>query len=167
MATSNIPAPDVVTYTPPGISWTAPEKSRPWQQPPQYTDIMDVANSYIIALSSEGAMDNVLDALETKVPISVIAQSVMLNGVSEGRHTMDAGLLVMPVIMEMMLSIAMLNDIKTVMYPDDYDKDSTVSNRTARLAVEKAMKKIEAAAEPAKEEKPVGGLMARKQKEVV
>ena len=167
MATSNIPAPDVVTYTPPGISWTAPEKSRPWQQPPQYTDIMDVANSYIIALSSEGAMDNVLDALETKVPISVIAQSVMLTGVSEGRHTMDAGLLVMPVLMEMMLSIAMLNDIKTVMYPDDYDKDSTVSNRTARLAVEKAMKKIEAAAEPAKEEKPVGGLMARKQKEVV
>jgi hypothetical protein len=128
---------------------------------------MDVANSYIIAFSSENAMDNMLDALETKVPISVIAQSIMLNGVSEGRHTMDAGLLVMPVLMEMMLSIAMLNDIKTVMYPDDYDKDSTVSSRTARLAVEKAMKKIEAAAEPAKEEKPVGGLMARKQKEVV
>jgi hypothetical protein len=167
MATNNIPAPDVVTYTAPGISWTAPEKSRPWQQPPQYTDIMDVANSYIIAFSAENAMDNMLDALETKVPISVIAQSIMLNGVSEGRHTMDAGLLVMPVLMEMMLSIAMLNNIKTVMYPDDYDKDSTVSNRTARLAVEKAMKKIEAAAEPAKEEKPVGGLMARKQKEVV
>jgi hypothetical protein len=159
MATNNIPAPDVVTYTAPGISWTAPEKSRPWQQPPQYTDIMDVANSYIIAFSSENAMDNMLDALETKVPISVIAQSIMLNGVSEGRHTMDAGLLVMPVLMEMMLSIAMLNDIKTVMYPDDYDKDSTVSSRTARLAVEKAMKKIEAAAEPAKEEKPVGGLI--------
>jgi hypothetical protein len=112
-------------------------------------------------------MDNMLDALETKVPISVIAQSIMLNGVSEGRHTMDAGILVMPVLMEMMLSIAMLNNIKTVMYPDDYDKESTVSNRMARLAVKKAMEKIEAAAEPAKEEKPVGGLMARKQKEVV
>ena len=158
---------DVIQPVAPGISWTAPEKSRPWQQPPQYTDIMDVANSYIIAFSTENAMDNMLDALETKVPISVIAQSIMLNGVSEGRHTMDAGILVMPVLMEMMLSIAMLNNIKTVMYPDDYDRESTVSNRTARLAVEKAMKKIEAAAEPAKEEKPVGGLMARKQKEVV
>jgi hypothetical protein len=167
MATSNITAPDVVTYTPPGISWTAPEKSRPWQQPPQYTDIMDVANSYIIAFSAENVMDDMLDALETKVPISVIAQSIMLTGVSEGRHTMDAGILVMPVIMEMLLSIAMLNDIKTVMYPNDYDRESTVSNRTARLAVEKAMKKIEVAAEPAKEEKPVSGLMARKQKEVV
>ena len=69
MATNNIPAPDVVTYTAPGISWTAPEKSRPWQQPPQYTDIMDVANSYIIAFSAENAMDNMLDALETKVPM--------------------------------------------------------------------------------------------------
>jgi len=79
---------------------------------------------------------------------------------------MDSGILVMPVIMEMMLSIAMLNDIKTVMYPDDYDKESSVSNRVAKMAVKKAMEKIEAAVEPTKEEKPVGGLMARKQKEV-
>jgi hypothetical protein len=35
------------------------------------------------------------------------------------------------------------------------------------MAVKKAMEKIEAVAEPAKEEKPVSGLMARKQKEVV
>jgi len=167
MATSNIPALDVVTYTAPGISWTAPEKSRPWQQPPQFTNIMDVVNSYITSMSSEETMDNILDALETKVPISVIAQSIMLTGVSEGKHTMDAGILVMPVIMEMMLSIAMLNDVETVLYPDDYDKQSSVSNRVARMAVKKAMEKIEAVAEPAKEEKPVGGLMARKQKEVV
>jgi len=167
MAKSNIPAFDVVTYTAPGISWTAPEKSRPWQQPPQFTNIMDVVNSYITSMSSEETMDNILDALETKVPISVIAQSIMLTGVSEGKHTMDAGILVMPVIMEMMLSIAMLNDVETVLYPDDYDKQSSVSNRVARMAVKKAMEKIEAVAEPAKEEKPVSGLMARKQKEVV
>jgi len=167
MAKSNIPALDVVTYTAPGISWTAPEKSRPWQQPPQFTNIMDVVNSYITSMSSEETMDNILDALETKVPISVIAQSIMLTGVSEGKHTMDAGILVMPVIMEMMLSIAMLNDVETVLYPDDYDKQSSVSNRVARMAVKKAMEKIEAVAEPAKEEKPVSGLMARKQKEVV
>ena len=166
MAKSNIPALDVVTYTAPGISWTAPEKSRPWQQPPQFTNIMDVVNNYIISMSSEETMDNILDALETKVPISVIAQSIMLTGVSEGKHTMDSGILVMPVIMEMMLSIAMLNDVETVLYPDDYDKQSSVSNRTARMAVKKAMEKIEAAVEPTKEEKPVGGLMARKQKEV-
>jgi glucosamine--fructose-6-phosphate aminotransferase (isomerizing) len=54
-----------------------------------------------------------------------------------------------------------------VLYPDDYDKQSSVSNRVARMAVKKAMEKIEAVAEPAKEEKPVSGLMARKQKEVV
>ena len=30
---------DLVSYTAPGISWTAPEKSRPWLQPPQLTDI--------------------------------------------------------------------------------------------------------------------------------
>ena len=167
MAKSNIPALDVVTYTAPGISWTAPEKSRPWQQPPQFTNIMDVVNSYITSMSSEETMDNILDALETKVPISVIAQSIMLTGVSEGKHTMDAGILVMPVIMEMMLSIAMLNDVETVLYPDDYDKQSSVSNRVARMAVKKAMEKIEAVAEPAKEEKPVSGLMARKHKDVV
>jgi DNA integrity scanning protein DisA with diadenylate cyclase activity len=157
---------DVVTYTPPGISWTAPEKSRPWQQPPRYVKVSDVANMYVQLISSEETANEMLDSLETKVPLSSIAESLMLGGVANGMHTIDAGILVMPVIMEMLQTIATFNKIKTVMYADEYDKASSVPNRVAMMAVKQAVSKLEPKEQ---EEEPMvkaGGLMSRKNKEV-
>ncbi len=159
---------DLVNYTPPGISWTAPEKSRPWQQPPQLTDISKVALYYIATISDEELMDDLLDSIETTVPLAVIAEAMMLNGVSSGVHTLDAGILSMPVIIEMLQNLAIAHGTEYVIYPDDYDKKVTVSNRVARLAVQKAMKKIEGAEEeeePEVEEQPKGFM--RKRKEVM
>lgn len=158
---------DLVNYTPPGISWTAPEKSRPWQQPPQLTDISKVALYYIATISDEELMDDLLDSIETTVPLAVIAEAMMLNGVSSGVHTLDAGILSMPVIIEMLQNLAIAHGTEYVIFPDDYDKKVTVSNRVARLAVQKAMKKIEGAEEeePEIEEQPKGFM--RKRKEVM
>ena len=161
---------DLVNYTAPGISWTAPEKSRPWLQPPQLTDISRVALYYIATISDEEMMDDMLDSLETSIPLAVIAQAMMMNGVSNGVHTLDAGILVMPVIIEMIESLALSHKMKYVIYPDDYDKQVSVSNRVAKLAVEKAMNKnpmVEEEEEmPEMETKPTG-LGSRKQKEVM
>lgn len=160
---------DLVSYTAPGISWTAPEKSRPWLQPPQLTDISRVALYYIATISDEEIMDDMLDSLETSIPLAVIAQAMMMNGVSNGVHTLDAGILVMPVIIEMLESLAMSHDVEYVVYPDDYDKQVSVSNRVAKLAVEKAMNKnpmMEDEEEEEMEVKPTG-LGSRKQKEVM
>lgn len=161
---------DLVSYTAPGISWTAPEKSRPWLQPPQLTDISRVALYYIATISDEEIMDDMLDSLETSIPLAVIAQAMMMNGVSNGVHTLDAGILVMPVIIEMLESLAMSHDVEYVVYPDDYDKQVSISNRVAKLAVQKAMNKNPMEEEeeemPEVESKPIG-LGSRKQKEVM
>jgi len=161
---------DLVSYTAPGISWTAPEKSRPWLQPPQLTDISRVALYYIATISDEEIMDDMMDSLETSIPLAVIAQAMMMNGVSNGVHTLDAGILVMPVIIEMIESLAISHKVKYVIYLDDYDKQVSVSNRVAKLAVEKAMNKnpmVEEEEEmPEMETKPTG-LGSRKQKEVM
>jgi len=161
---------DVVSYTPPGISWTAPEKSRPWQQPPQLVDMMDVSGYYIMNMSSDEMLDDLLDVVETPVPLAVTAEAMMLQGVSNGIHSVDMGILVMPVIIEMLITIAKHNKSEYTIYPDDYDKEAKVSNRVARLAVERAMKKIESKDVSEEEEMPVvkepKGLMA-KRKEVM
>lgn len=168
MANTNVA--NLISYTPPGVSWTAPEKSRPWQNPPKLVNISDVAGYYIDNLSNPDTMNDMLDAVETAVPLSVIAEAMMMSGVSKGVHTLDAGILVMPIIIEMLQSIAVINKTKFVIYPDDYDKEVTVSNRVVRLAVQKAMKKVEGvdATEAEQEVSPAEptGLMARKQKEV-
>jgi len=159
---------DLVSYTAPGISWTAPEKSRPWLQPPQLTDISRVALYYIATISDEEMMDDMLDSLETSIPLAVIAQAMMMNGVSNGVHTLDAGILVMPVIIEMIESLALSHKMKYVIYPDDYDKQVSVSNRVAKLAVEKAMNKNPMVEEEEEEmEVKPKGLGSRKQKEVM
>jgi hypothetical protein len=166
MKKSKLTPTDVITPVAPGISWTAPEKSRPWQQPPQLTNISDVAQRYLDMFSNPDTIMYTLDALETQVPLSVLAESIMLNSVSEGLHTMDAGILVMPVIIEILASVATSQQIEYTIYPDEIEKQTVVPPRIAKMAVQKAMEKIDVMVEEVETAKPVG-LMARKQKEMV
>jgi len=167
MATKQLPVSQALMSVPAGISWTAPEKSRNWQKPPKLVKITDVVKYYMAAISSEELASDMLDVLETDIPLSVIAESMMLSHVSEGLHTIDAGILAMPIIMEMLKTVAMLNNINTKDYASDFDKDEKVSNRVVKQAIAQVFKTIETPAaevEPAEEAVQPMGLMARKTK---
>jgi len=167
MATKQLPVSQALMSVPAGISWTAPEKSRNWQKPPKLVKITDVVKYYMAAISSEELASDILDVLETDIPLSVIAESMMLSHVSEGLHTIDAGILAMPIIMEMLKTVAILNNINTKDYASDFDKDEKVSNRVVKQAIAQVFKTIETpAAEvaPAEEAVQPMGLMARKTK---
>lgn len=157
---------DVLQPIAPGISWTAPEKSRPWQQPPQLVNIGEVVQRYMDSFSDPEVMSNAIDAIETKVPLSVMAQSVMLNHVSEGVHTMDMGILVMPVIIELLITLAELSNVEYIVFPDEIEKQNIIPIGVAKLAMKKALESMEKTVEQVQETKPAG-LMARKQKEVM
>jgi len=157
---------DVLQPIAPGISWTAPEKSRPWQQPPQLVNISDVVKKYMDGFSDPEVMSNAIDAIETKVPLSVMAQSIMLNHVSEGVHTLDMGILVMPVIIELLITFAELNNVEYIVFPDEIEKQNIIPIGVAKLAMKKALESMEKTVEQVQETKPAG-LMARKQKEVM
>lgn len=168
MATKPTPV-DVNRPIPPGVSWTDQPKSRPWQQPPRHVKLTDVAQMYMESLMSEDAGNDLLDSLETGIPLSVIAETLMLTGVYKGMHTIDMGILVMPIIMETLKSVAMFNNIDTKMYASDYDKEEAVSPRVIKQAVANVFsEKLPMEEEPVMEaEPPMGGLMGRKNKEVV
>lgn len=158
---------DMAVPVPPGVSWTAPPKGRPWSAPPKAVSVAAVAKGYIDALGQAEAANDILDALETGVPLEIIAETFMLGGVSKGRHTLDAGILVMPVILEVLQSIADFNNIETVKFTQELEKGTSIHPRVLR---EFAKKASEVSAEPAAEEAAtpaVAGLMARKSKEVV
>lgn len=145
------------TYTPPGISWTAPEKSRPWLNPPQYVSVQDVCGYYIGVLSDENITDSMLDAIDTGVPLIAIAEATMLNSVANGVHTLDAGILAMPVIIEMLISVAEMDGIDYDIFPEDAaDREKKPSARQVKLAIKKAMEQ-----KPTMEEEPVAEETAR------
>jgi len=165
MATNELTSGQVLQSVPAGISWTAPPKSRAWQNPPKFTKLSDVADTYISKLSSGEMANTVLDAIETKAPLASLAEIIMLSGVQRGIHTLDTGILVMPVIIEMLKTAAMLYDIKTVTYSDEYDTMRTIPTRAIKMAVADLMKAPAEEAEPAPVLKEMkAGLMQRKSK---
>jgi len=163
MATNELTAGQVLQPIPAGISWTAPEKSRAWQNPPKFTKLSDVANNYISMLSSKNMANSVLDAVETKAPLASLAESIMLAGVLKGAHTLDTGILVMPIIIEMLKTVAMIHDIKTVTYSEEYDDMRSIPTRAVKMALASNMEMpTEEMSSPVEELKT--GLMQRKTK---
>ena len=169
MAQNNATVGEMFQPIPPGVSWTAPPKSRPWLNPPTDVNVVDIANTYISLLGSEEMVNDILDALETETPLSLIAESLLLNGVSAGKHTLDAAVLVMPVVIEVLKTIAVLNKIETVTFPKELEKGMTIHPRVLKQTIEDMTKRAGGVVE----DEPVvvtptdKGLMARKKKEGV
>lgn len=159
----NLSPADVILPNPPGISWTAPPKSRPWLNPPKYVDLQDVAQNYVDILSSPETVDGLIDAVETEVPIASLAEAVMLAGVYKGMHTLDMGTLVMPIIMEMLVTAAELHKVKYTMYAEDA-VSTPISDKIIREAIKEATSsKAQPIEQPVEPEVNLTGLMSRKE----
>jgi len=163
MADPKVTPMDMLQSVPPGISWTAEDQGRPWLRPPKFTNLSDVAQMYIDRLSAPQAINDLLDALETEVPLATLAEALMLNGVGGGMHTLDSGILVMPIIMEMMKTVAVFHGIETTNFASDLDAKTTIHPRVAREALLKSMEQIKTGIPEETPEglAPSGGLMAK------
>lgn len=120
----------------PGMGMTHEVGARPWQQPPQYTEIDDVAQFYLAKMEDEAFNDNVLNLLETKMPVTMVANALQTTGVMNGVHTIDVGMLTLPIIMEMIMFLA---DSEGIDYVSGTERDinSEVMDTSIELAVDK------------------------------
>jgi hypothetical protein len=160
---ANLSPVDIIKPVPPGISWTAEPRGRPWSTPPKFVKVSDVAQGYVTNLSSANMINNTLDAIETGVPLAALANAMMLSGVASGIHTVDAGILVVPVIIEMLKTIAEIHGVKYQVFEEDEDA-GVIPNRVVKQAIKKASSGIvEEVVEPQVE---LSGLMARKPKKM-
>lgn len=155
-----------------GQSLTTELGNRPWQQPPRFTTVEQAIEYYIPRLTDEDAQDQLLDVLEMGVPVTTIANSLQIGGVMQGLHTVDVGMLVMPVIMEMIAFIADDAGIEYSMGTEKRVDSDKISDSKIALALKKAKDKR---GEPAEKEMsleelvseeematPMSGLMARR-----
>jgi len=109
----------------PGMSLTHELGARPWQSPSQFNTVDDAIEFYMSRMTSEEFMEQLVDVMEMGVPVATIANTIQLSSVMEGKHTIDVGMLVTPLLMEL---IMMLGDSAGVDYQtglDDPDKDKT------------------------------------------
>ena len=175
MAEMNPDIPEVTHDGPiPGQHLTGPFGDRPWQNPSQYSTVEEALEFYIPRLMDETFSDQLIDVIEMGIPLTAIANSLQLASVMEGKHSIDVGILLMPILIEMLELIATnakieynkgteLKDIKEV-------SDVKLDKIVAKMRGDKEQQDMEAETmedaeiekeEVVEEEEPMG-LMARR-----
>lgn len=149
----------------PGMSLTAEPGSRPWENPPSMVTVEDAIEYYTSKiLKDEEKHDDVLDVLEQGIPVRNFANMLNTSSVMNGKHTLDVGVLVLPVIEELIMTVADMYDVKYITSMEDVIKKVVPSKRQARLAMQEFKKSRNAPAEPTMPEEEVAapkGLMAK------
>jgi hypothetical protein len=156
----------------PGQMMSAELGSRPFQKPPQYATVDEVMDFYAKRIMSPKLRNNMLDVMEMGVPLTSLANQLQGSGVMMGKHTLDVGILIMPVLVEMLAYIGDEEGIEYDMGMDDpeedpdkfRDADIYKAIQSVKGKMEKAEDAVEEepvpSAEPVVEEKSTG-LMAR------
>ena len=150
-----------------GQSLTAELGNRPWQKPPQYTTVEEALDFYIPRLTDVETQDDLMNVIELGIPLTTIADALQSGGTMDGKHTIDVGILIIPVLIE---TLAYLAEEQGVEYVTCTEKEvsDTPSSSTVALAIKKIKEKSDEpqdVEEPEVElelEEPSGGLMSRR-----
>jgi hypothetical protein len=153
----------------PGMSLTAPLGGRPWQQPPQMATVEEAIDYYVPKIMDREFVPELLTIIELGIPLTTIANSFQLASVMEGKHSIDVGILVIPVLVELMMTLADANEVEYVSGMSR-EKEKGLSNAQIALAkkkgmLDKDMKVEEPTPEPTEEpeEESNMGLMSRRE----
>ena len=149
----------------PGMSLTHEIGARPWQTPPEFVSVEEALDYYIPRLTDTNYMGRLIDIIETKIPLTSIADTLTLGGVMQGLHTIDVAVLVNPILVELMEGIAKNAEVDYVVGDDEGIEDAPDS-----MLIKKAMEKIDnidisSVVEPEKNtdvENASSGLMSRR-----
>jgi hypothetical protein len=124
----------------PGQSLTDEPGNAPWEKPAQYDTVEDVAKYYIERLADPDVMDDLSVLFGSGLTVKPFVSSLVASGVMQGIHTVDAGMLVSPVISKF-VSVAM--DTYGIKVKDESmskaDKSTDREKKRVQLALKLAL----------------------------
>jgi len=121
----------------PGQSLTTEPKSRPWEQPPKYTTAEEALDFYVPRLSDPEMAAPMVDVMEQGTTVVAVAEMIQSSGVMQGLHSVDVGLIIAPVIVELLITQADLAEIEYKVGTEKSDiPDSSMINRAVDNAGE-------------------------------
>ena len=142
----------------PGMSLTVEPGSVPWEQPPQFVTLDEVAQMYSEKMNNPEVIYDLMGLLERNIPVASIVNGMIKMSIMKGYHTVDTGFLVSPIIAEIIKTLAELNDVPYNITAEDVGKEDKVSPSIIRELIKEAKSKVEKSPESKVERK---GLMAR------
>jgi hypothetical protein len=150
----------------PGMSLTTEPSSRPWEQAPKLTKLSEVVDHYAERLSDGAVIESIMLGLKEDVPVYELAEALTKIEMMNGMHSPDTAVLVTPVVVELIITLAELNDVGFVITKEDRDQMTTVDESIVKSAISEvtaANKMRKTDEEPVVEQKK--GLMSRGNKE--
>ena len=149
----------------PGQSLTHEVRARPWQNPPQFNTVEESMDWYLERFDNPELVEEMLSIIENKVPLSVIANSMQLGAVLQGVHSIDVGVLITPIIIEILRTLAEKTDTDYVIgdEPEDTDRpsDAVMESAVNKIKSMPIEDKVEEEEIEEDDEEPMG-LMARR-----
>ena len=98
----------------PGQSLTAEPKSRPWRRPASATSVDQAAAIYAPMFADKTVSKMLLGQIQNGIPLTSLADLLITANTMEGTHSLDIGLLIAPVLVETMVSMAEMADVEYV-----------------------------------------------------
>lgn len=78
----------------PGENFTADTKNFPWHKPPEFVDLDDALDMLSKKVSDWSVASSLLTMADIGIPLYKISQTLVMGGVSNGKWTLDLGLLI-------------------------------------------------------------------------
>tara|TARA_R110002020_G_scaffold222546_3_gene431400 strand:+ start:278 stop:784 length:507 start_codon:yes stop_codon:yes gene_type:complete len=111
----------------PGQSLTDSPGNYPWEHSPKHTNINEAAENMFRALTEEDSAMNLLAMLKTGVPVEAITRTLIFTGFVEGKFNPDLGILLAPIVMNMIISIAKRAGLKEIIITMDDNSPTKVA----------------------------------------
>jgi len=144
-----------------GQSLTDTPKNYPWEHTPQYATVEDASMQVWDGLHKEGTMQKVLILLEAGLTVEEITKVIVFAGFVEGKFTPDVGLLLTPIVAQMIMAIGKSAGIEKININKPKQDDT---KELIRTVIKSTPKEVDEKKEM-KDETPDTGLMGKPKKE--
>ena len=111
----------------PGQSLTGEPRNFPWENPPEMADIEDVTKYYIEKLANDEVINDVAALCQTGLPLKPVVTSIVSSGNLRGMHSIDAGMLVAPIIHQFLKQAVQATGVDVKDDSMDYQKEAEQS----------------------------------------
>tara|TARA_R100001163_G_C5013284_1_gene158476 strand:- start:152 stop:664 length:513 start_codon:yes stop_codon:yes gene_type:complete len=131
-------------YPIPGMGMTAELGSRLWEQPPQLDTVDEATDFYMERMKQEDVQKGLIKVIDMGVPLTTIANAIQLANVMEGRHNIDVGVLMLPILVETMRYIAEEANIEYVTGMEEIkEKDDALALKVASKMIDEKEEIVE------------------------
>jgi hypothetical protein len=105
----------------PGESLTREPGNAPWEQPPQLDKVEDVMGFYMDRFERDEVLEGLLDILDKGMAVEHFVDTTLLYGEMEGKHSVDASVIVAPLLHEYIVFLADAAGVKYREFQDDQE----------------------------------------------